>query len=260
MLYDTRLLIVLLAAATMWPAVPVRAGLVYQRQSRHVEAGTGNYTTPEEFDNGPLRTATTSGSERFAADVRSEYTDAVTGDYAVARVGQTSTLSTDGVRVAGTMHAMNGSAHYRSRVAVTFEVTEPTPYTLVSRLDFSLFRLTVVDPDDGDLYAVVLSRGGKPLVEERLSDSELVLGKPESPVANLTGVLEPGEYDLLLDVRTTIYAGIETGSYDLSFLVGETGGPPPAVPLPPMVWAGAIVLASMAGVQRWQRRRRARAA
>src|SRR5688500_17066195 len=88
------------------------AGLTYVNQERHLEAGTGNYATPSQTDNGPFDVRSATGFGPFAANGDSSWTNEF-GDGDSASVSQSSLLGDSLVRVSGDVIAGSGAFNAR---------------------------------------------------------------------------------------------------------------------------------------------------
>lgn len=246
-----RLLFLLVLAAV--PDV-ANAGLSYICQDRQILAYTGIVDDAPKVagDFGP-----------FSAKSLSEYSTN-TGDHVGASASMTSTLGADAIHASGSVAADSGGGYestYRALHRATFDVAEPTRFTLTAGLtnwDVNVFGFDLPGPLLSVRLVPVGPNTGAALVDEKWTDQDVQFGTHGTPrVDDRTGTLQPGRYLLAVDVQTTMYEGGESADYVLDFTTRAAGGPPSAVPLPPAGSAGLLALAGLAGRQ-WAVARRRR--
>lgn len=243
-----------------------RAGLSYVSQERLVRAGAGSALPPGPTS-GEEQTRSADGFGPFDARVQGRFLNIyggnISGDLNETRASQVSRLGENELTAAGRFSASseNDRVRYRSLLDVMFDVPATTSYDLSASYDLA----RPVDSGRGGedvryilrLRAIDGASDGTPLVDKQPERGDLLFGGA-FPTAS-QGTLAAGRYELLLDIEGDfVGTGIHAGSYDLRLTVGADtgGGPAPAVPLPPAVWAGlmtmaATLVAARAGLPLW---------
>ena len=229
-----------LCAAALWVAAPARAGLTYVSQTRAVVVADRDYESEDRRD--------AAGFGPFDGALHFRFQRIVPVDVDEVRATQSSRLGETFIRASGRVEAdsdLNVMAA-RSLLDVTFDVPADTPYTLASSLRPELdYGSGHFGPEP--LYTLQLRRvgaGGGLLVDERLEQDLSSLGKSVSR----SGRLAAGRYELLLDINSEAARETEVYTYNLDFSTGRGDGPA-AVPLPPAVWGGLLLMGAIAAAR-----------
>jgi hypothetical protein len=209
------------------------AGTVLVSQSRSVTAKAG----PVEPTDSQTRSAT--GFGPFVAAVSAEFRDEFDPlEGATAEATQDSLVTASLLRTRGALSAgqTDAFALSESLYAVTFDLTEVTPYQLQAA--FTTRELT----SEGSSLIARLRESGPdgPLVFERILEADRNGG---TLTGSGSGNLDAGRYFFEADATGFTPAGDAGGAdatYSASFALG------PSVPLPPGVWAGGATLALLA--------------
>jgi hypothetical protein len=177
----------------------------------------------------------------------------------------------------GAKFSFVGSINFDANDTRVVSDPEQTP---VGSFSGSVFARSVLSLDQAYNYKLTYerSRGEQPQGWGFTPDSEARFDDPNDPGNSLVpdgetreGVLPPGEYTLSLAMNEDALAAAPTDgkfSEDYSLILnltpvggggGNNNGGTPAVPLPPAVWSGAIVLGAglLNRLRTWRRDRTA---
>lgn len=208
-------------------ATPLYAGAVFdltsQARSVTARAQAGADVQPDD-----QKTSDQTGT--FNATVNATAEQGVTSFGELFSFIDPSSFSMTGTNtIAFTGVAPDNIAESLAGMDVSFNVTAPTPY----RAEF-----TATNQGDALNFAAIQLRN---VNAPGTGDFDLAEGDQR------TGTLDAGAYSFHADIRvsnrsTTNDGGNATYNYSLSFGV-DAGQPPPAIPLPPAIYAGAVVLA-----------------
>jgi hypothetical protein len=224
-------------------AAPAATVLVSQSRSVTAEAGP---IEPAETD---TRSAPDFG--RFRATVHADFHDGFDPlEGATAEATQDSLVTTSLLRSVGHLSAGQTDAFARaeSLYAVTFELTESTPYQLQAM--FTTRELT----SRGSALVARLRESGPEgtVVFERVLEAA---GDGGTLTGAASGTLNAGKYFFEADARGFTPGGDASGAdagYSAALALGH------AVPLPAAFWPGGITLALLALRSAWTRRGAAR--